>query len=1120
VAAEYPIYAKVDASGVTQGTQKVKQDLRQVAQEASTTGAAIDKAFDPSGFERSIGTLISRIDTLDKTLLGVSQGSTAVVASNKALTGSLDQVAASGGRAGKAVADTGTQAGNAAKGQAALDAALRRVLQATDAEAAGQQRLNVLLADAKRLLDAGVITQERYAQVQRLSQQASNTNTVSIGQQRAGYTQLGFQIQDITQTLALGINPLVVLAQQGGQTASALSLALGTAGTAGKVATYMAGPFGSLILAAVSVLGNLAYSAYKAGNETDNMADKLKKDAHEADVARKAHQAFTNTIEGQIDAQRRLNDEIDRSILTQRQQAQLTLANARQSVSSQQNSRAGLVRQIGAAQTRSDALRNQVLNPGVGSDPEAILGIVAAAAAAEKEVSGLKARLADLDTSIANGQRAVREAQQPLIQSDVEASLDKKASATLRYTEALGKLNRQLAIGAGKQDFALLDPKTGNKSGQILNGIGEAEYRRELLRITTLRDARIKAAADEKKAANASDGVSRFRTRAQAIGIAGRELQGQGLRVSENEQFGGITPGAHKSGHQNAIDVNSGTGITEANVPDLRSKFEALARRYQARGYRVLWNGNVYEAGGSGPTGPIRGSDQHRDHLHVEAPTTIVGKATNASGEAQANREEKTEATKAEQQSDFVSGIITEAGSRGTGNQAEALAARIGKVQEDYKRRFNESISPEDLKKVTGALTDAEARETAERFDQAYVQPLARLQAAQGKTGLEREVLNRQLAESDRLGRALTPTEAGIIANTVKQGDALNRQQAILEGVRQPLEDYRAQLLALNTLLATGAINQTQFNSRVADLGSGARSVVSSMPGVDSKSGQAYGDIGARAEEDARYANEQDKLQANREQLLAMGIDYDALEEAARRRHIENLRKIDQARKDQQLGSAQDVAGSLLQITEATIGKNNALYKTLFVTEKAIAIARSILAIQTGIAQAAANPFPYNLAAIASVAAATASIVSNIQSVALNLADGGMVRGPGGPRSDSVPANLSNGEFVVNARATASNRALLEAINSGSTMRQARLASNDNRGGGAGQRPLNVSIDSSDVPGIAWEQNQRSDDDMAFIARRVVQQEAEPVVARAMGNANSRMSRAVTRNTLAGRRRS
>jgi hypothetical protein len=44
-------------------------------------------------------------------------------------------------------------------------------------------------------------------------------------------------------------------------------------------------------------------------------------------------------------------------------------------------------------------------------------------------------------------------------------------------------------------------------------------------------------------------------------------------------------------------------------------------------------------------------------------------------------------------------------------------------------------------------------------------------------------------------------------------------------------------------------------------------------------------------------------------------------------------------------------------------------------------------------------------------------------------ATGGWVSGPGGPRSDKVPMMLSNGEFVVNARAAAQYGALLQSIN-------------------------------------------------------------------------------------------
>lgn len=46
-------------------------------------------------------------------------------------------------------------------------------------------------------------------------------------------------------------------------------------------------------------------------------------------------------------------------------------------------------------------------------------------------------------------------------------------------------------------------------------------------------------------------------------------------------------------------------------------------------------------------------------------------------------------------------------------------------------------------------------------------------------------------------------------------------------------------------------------------------------------------------------------------------------------------------------------------------------------------------------------------------------------------ADSGHVSGPGTSTSDSIPAMLSNGEFVVNAKATKKNRTALEAINSG-----------------------------------------------------------------------------------------
>jgi hypothetical protein len=188
-----------------------------------------------------------------------------------------------------------------------------------------------------------------------------------------------------------------------------------------------------------------------------------------------------------------------------------------------------------------------------------------------------------------------------------------------------------------------------------------------------------------------------------------------------------------------------------------------------------------------------------------------------------------------------------------------------------------------------------------------------------------------------------------------------------------------------------------------------------------------------------------------------MGLNYDALETAAKRRHVQNLNNIDRERRSVALLAASDTFNSLADIARDSMGEQSAVYKAMFTVSKAFAIADSIVKIQQGIANALSLPFPANLGAAAAVAAQAASIISNIQAISLNFADGGYVSGPGSSRSDSIPANLSNGEFVVNAAATRSNRALLEAINSG---RRPVVASTDvsPSSGGSGDGGIHISI--------------------------------------------------------------
>lgn len=64
---------------------------------------------------------------------------------------------------------------------------------------------------------------------------------------------------------------------------------------------------------------------------------------------------------------------------------------------------------------------------------------------------------------------------------------------------------------------------------------------------------------------------------------------------------------------------------------------------------------------------------------------------------------------------------------------------------------------------------------------------------------------------------------------------------------------------------------------------------------------------------------------------------------------------------------------------------------------------------------------------------ANGGLVSNIK----KFAPGGFVSGAGTARSDSIPAMLSNGEYVINARATAENRELLDRINNNQSVSMA-----------------------------------------------------------------------------------
>lgn len=1054
---EYRIVAKVDPQTAA-GTNKVKQDLRGIQQEANATEAALNRSFDQAKFDKTIGALVARLEQLDKTLSGMASSGATFARSNETTAQSLDRMAASAGKAAGATGQAGNAAEQASAKNARLEAALLRVLRATDQAAAEQQQINALLLDAQRLYEAGMISAERYAQIQTRLATTGSEVVATSNAQRASLQNLGFQLNDVATMYALGASATQIFASQGGQIIQVLGQmannsaaagqkaeeggagisemgdkaleaadkAQGMSGKIGAVATFLSGPWGVALSVGIIALSPFIGKLFESNNALEDSIKKLKEDAKATEINAQAKAAYAKTLDAVVVAIRAQNEELKAGLNTQSDLLKQQMSQARERLKIAEDERAKAKQAIQDAKDLLRFTEERARGSGQGADLAAL-----SLADRQRDVEEAEKKYAALEKTVNEATEAIRRADAAFAQNAAE-----------RATDPVSRLNDEY----DRQRKAIIEAAVASDK------FSAPALARELTLLEQRRKAALEAAqAQEKLNRSVATGVAVFKSREQAVGIAGRELQRDGLRVSENEQFGGVKsnhPGMGNKAHgKYAIDVNMGSGIVEADVPDLRAKFDALAKRYAARGYKVLWNGNVYWP--DGKITPITGPNKHRDHIHLEAPQTIIGKPTEASSEAQFQREESAaeraaarEANVQERASDFVAAVVTRAASRGLPNNRQSqLQADIDEAFADFERRFNRAADFAEKWEIATALTEADARETAQAFEEAYVLPIERLAALQGKVGIERDILNAKLEETARLGRELRPEEEAMIENGIRQGDQLQRQAQLLEQINGPMEEYKAQIAALNALFADGDISLQSYNARLAELAAAAAGGLANLPGIDPGTGMAYEDVSAVADENARYAAQLEEFATFRETLLQMGVDYNALEEAAYAQHMNNLAAIDQARRDVSLNAISDMAGSTTSIMKDMFGEQSKLYKAAFAAEKAVAIARSIMAIQTGIAQASALPFPANLGAIASVIAATASIVSNIQAVALNFKDGGMVQGPGGPRSDSIPANLSAGEFVVNARATSRNRDLLEAINSGRDVRQAGRAS-------------------------------------------------------------------------------
>ncbi len=407
------------------------------------------------------------------------------------------------------------------------------------------------------------------------------------------------------------------------------------------------------------------------------------------------------------------------------------------------------------------------------------------------------------------------------------------------------------------------------------------------------------------------------------------------------------------------------------------------------------------------------------------------------------NADKRNKAIK--QQSEFLkAGAIT----------AEQYAKNVSRINEMYKdpkppktpkgKAYTEDAATRLLDQInqqTAAMqSQLDASDKLNSATQARIkfeQQIADLKSKTQLTADQKSILSR----SDEILQAYKQQEA--LQNSVKTLDDYRKMQEQVKTKDERTNDLlKTRLELLEKAKATGQLKPGEYEKTRADiyqntdmqLPSTVRNVVGNTTPTG---GQLSGTFGGMQQQYSQLDQAQKDLDAwlaRKEEAYVKAGAITAEGEARMqktRADAANAAAVIEAQKNAIITSTtQSMMDSGLSILADGFGQQSGIYKAAFAASKAYAIAQSMVAINAGIAQAANMPFPSNLIAMASVAAQTASIVSNIKAVAdTGFASGGYT-GPGGKYQ---PAGIVHkGEYVFDQAST--NRigvSQLEALRNG-----------------------------------------------------------------------------------------
>lgn len=386
----------------------------------------------------------------------------------------------------------------------------------------------------------------------------------------------------------------------------------------------------------------------------------------------------------------------------------------------------------------------------------------------------------------------------------------------------------------------------------------------------------------------------------------------------------------------------------------------------------------------------------------------------------------------------------------------ESIETRRKRVELSYKRQIEDY-----QKKLTEEKNLTEASRTAilsiiDSLQKQQIQALAQFNAEEIKKEIEhKEKLNQLKLEAIKKG---TDEEFDLRRQSLANQQSIAEQEAILaydnetekqEALKAIREKYANENTALDEEQAQVKLDRqkAELENEIAALEyAQSERELRQMRGyqMDEEQYQSWRQRGLDEmdEHQAELLSKQEEATAAElEALMQRGQlstqtteEFEAEILAAKERSAEAQKRTNDTIIKNEQAKAQalkDITGGLTKLLN-TLGESNEAFAKM---SKIITLAQISIdtgkALSAGIASASSMPFPANLPAIATtVATILANIATAISTVkSAKFAQGGKVTGPGTGTSDSIPAMLSNGEFVMTAAATKMFEPLLMTMN-------------------------------------------------------------------------------------------